>query len=214
MATPPDVEGVAIWAEDFDRSVIPSKIGVYCFYDPQTLIPEYIGSGCSIHASSSGLWRRILQYCGGRGVCKHDARIGQVVRDRRLLLKVWLASSSGDAKKYETDALARYKPSLNKVGTDDPASTVAREVAQFRKYNDESRAKWLGFYDPEIEKKCSQCKLPKKCSEYRRMNGYPFGVKRACKVCEKVRRKSKQRNAPSNFYVEAVRGSKEQVIPG
>lgn len=113
MLTTPDAEGLNMWAIDFGRKSIPEGIGVYCFYDPKTGSPSYIGSGCAVHSNGVGVWRRILQYRRepNQTTCKHDRRIGQAVREQGLLLKVWLVASDGDARKYEMDAIAKYQPS-------------------------------------------------------------------------------------------------------
>jgi len=190
LSVQPDADGLDIWAEDFDRNSVPAGIGVYCFYDPTTGMPHYIGSGCAIHANGVGVWRRILDYRKGpkQFVAAHNRRIGEAVRTLGLRLKVWLVASNGDARKYEMDAIAKYRPSLNKVGADDPTQTLEAERAQAQACHDRSRAKWLGVYDPNAVKPCSRCKTPKKCSEYRRCDGFPFGVHRACKTCEKLSR--------------------------
>lgn len=116
MSAVPDVSGVDIWSDGFSKNCVPEGIGVYCFYEPDTDTPIYIGSACASPQpwNGTGLWLRIREYRYKRR-SRNDKteRLGQIVRDRHLLLRVWLTQTEGDAHKYETDAIARHQPELN-----------------------------------------------------------------------------------------------------
>jgi hypothetical protein len=96
---------------------------------------------------------------------------------------------SGDARKYELDAIEQYQPKLNVLGwirESEEAEKKEKGAAQKRSYR---RAKIEALvFNPNAEKVCRSCKNPKKCLEFRRNNGKALGVESTCRKCESLLR--------------------------
>jgi len=189
LSVSPDAEAIDIWAVDFNKSKVPFGIGVYCFYDPTTNQARYIGSGCGQDfaiGTPSGLWLRIKTYRWPKKIRpEKTGLIGQLVREQGLLLKVWLTHSEGDARKYESDAVKKHKPDLNKhnAGHQTPETVRERIRAQIRASGE--RRKQRIIYEPDAERIClGPCGLVKKCREFSKHPRMKYGVYSVCKPCK------------------------------
>jgi len=182
LQTPPDVTGIDITSPAFTRSALPPGPGVYCFYDPVTNEPIYIGSGCSLTGHNpAGLWLRLKWYRKPR---KHDRKaavILELAKERKVLLKAWLTASGGDALKYESDAIIKYRPRLNRNGT--MTREQAREKIRVRNRASGERRKRRYTYEPEEKRICTACGRARKCKLFSRHPRMRFGVYSICKEC-------------------------------
>jgi hypothetical protein len=189
--TSPDVSGINIFSAGFSTKSIPKGVGVYCFYDPPTGVPHYIGSGGSHDfGSKGGVRQRMLDY--RTSTSKHAQGMRVRIATEGLRLKVWLTTSIGDARKYEHDAIDLYQPCMNAAG-------CRRESEQnFRKRNNEKqraftlRRKETQVFNPSALRHCNKCHLPKTCVEFRRNSYKLLGTVETCKVCEALLRKQQK----------------------
>lgn len=112
LAYPPDADEIDLQSIDFSVEQIPLGVGVYCFYDPRTLEPVYVGAGTS--DPLTGIRNRVRGYVTTTGsALKCKEKIRREIRNRRLLLRVWVTASAVDALKYEADTITRHRPELN-----------------------------------------------------------------------------------------------------
>lgn len=186
----PDVEGLYIFAEGFGIHSVPRGLGVYCFYDPTTNEPKYIGSGCGrdTHGRKNcGLFLRIQLYRRPRHA--HDLKIHRAVKDSGLLLKVWVAANEADARKYESDAIRLHMPALNVVGCVRESAEETRQ--RVNKHVRQMRLQRIArtTYDPDRVRICTDCARPKKCSEFRKCRGKTLHTHSTCRQCEAQVRK-------------------------
>ena len=76
----PDSDDIDVLADGFGVNSLPRGVGVYCFYDPKTGAPHYVGSGCGVdpHGTKNcGLVLRIKLYRRPRHV--HDLKIHNAI---------------------------------------------------------------------------------------------------------------------------------------
>ena len=183
----PDAEAIDIWAATFSKTIVPRGIGVYCFYDPRTGDPKYIGSGCASDPARdpSGIWLRIKTYRWPRkNRVEKTGLVSQLIRERHLLLKVWLTRSEGDARKYEVDAIAKYSPELNRLAAGHQTLETTRERIRASVRASGERRKERITYDPEAERCCTACGVVKKCADFSKHPRMALGVYNECKLCK------------------------------
>lgn len=181
----PDAVGINILTTDFGINSLPKGMGVYCFYDSITGIPVYIGSGCGVNTSGKhgyGLYLRMKGYLKPKN--KHDNKIKEMIKFNNLLLKVWITQTDGDARKYEMDAIDKYKPKFNIIGCKRKTEEEIRQQEKIRNQKKRHDRKLNQPYDPERIRHCKRCDTPKKCSEFRRSAGKILATHSVCKQCE------------------------------
>jgi hypothetical protein len=188
LAHPPDASGLDIWAPGFRKASLPEGIGVYCFYDPISGAPIYIGSACGSPQpwAGTGLWLRIQTYVHPRKNRREKTeRVGLAVKERGLLLKVWLTQTEGDAHKYETDAIVKHRPELNVKNAGHMSFEAKQERVRAGLRAAGERRKQRIVYEPDAERLClGPCGLTKKCREFSRHPRRKFGVDSICKLCK------------------------------
>ena len=187
----PDIKGIDIWDKNFVLGQIPASFGCYAFVDARTKEVLYIGSATTDYDlnSSIGLRCRIAFY--KRAILepqKASATVRKIVltgANRRLLLNVWICHTTGDAKKYEDDALRKHKPILNTHSKS--AVTHEEHLARKRTYARNYMLRHTGRpYNPDAERQCTKCRKTKKCSEFPRSKFKKLGVKQVCKECNRL----------------------------
>lgn len=187
---PPDVDRVDIFGpKRFSVKMLPKGRGVYCFYVPTTGELVYIGSACGTERGNpdSGIALRMKLY---RGLKTGEQKVREVARQEGLLLKVWLTHSEADARKYESDAIRKYKPRLNVVGTRELSKEDQRSLNRARLRKD--RIKRLNrsdvHYDSAAIRVCTRCEEDKPCAAFRRCKGKSMGTHAVCRDCEAAER--------------------------
>lgn len=181
----PDAFDIDLWSESFTWDMIPAEYGCYAFYDSNSIV--YIGSATASNPDPAqrGLRMR-LRFYRGRGKKERISNTIKKVRDynnnRKLLLKCWVAMTAGDAKKYEEDALEKYKPCLNYIGT--IRQNIATRQKLRREWAKNTVNRYRQFeYQPDLLKRCTKCNVIKRCSEFQRNRNKRLGVKPNCKQC-------------------------------
>jgi hypothetical protein len=192
MAFKPDVDAVDIWMDSFSIQMIPAKPGVYCFYDADTGEILYIGSACARSASyhQRGLAMRLQFYrsSGVRGQCASVFKVNKERVTTRILVRCWVADSVGDARKYEYDAIEKWKPKLNHemsspIMTQEQYGESRKVVAinTRKRYIARPRSELPG---DETSKRCSCCGKTKMRVEFHKNRCRVDGRSNTCKVCK------------------------------
>ena len=181
----PDIDELDIWQENFSWKGVPSRPGVYCFYDADTKAPLYIGSAAarSNCGQLQGLAARLQQYRSIRLNSPSVKKVRAARKEQRVLVRCWIAQTAGEAAKYECDALEKYRPPLN-------ARLVGVLCSQQDRIQAE-RVRRVRYHlrppaelPPESSKKrCPDCKKEKTLAEFHHQGGFKDGHQGICKTC-------------------------------
>lgn len=104
----------------------------------------------------------------------------------KLLIKIWLCESVGDALKFEAETILKHKPRLNSTGTYrttlNDLRTSRRQITakMVSKYKEKNRQ-----FDPNNTKLCPKCGLVKKYDEFYQCLSRKSGIRSWCKTCNK-----------------------------
>ena len=183
----PDAEGIQLFGDSFSWEQVPKGVGCYAFYHPETGDTWYVGSACatSQEAASCGVRARLRCY-RGRGERDNPTKtvlsMRHACREHGLLLRVWIAGSEGDARKYEADAIAIHGPRLNIHGNRRMTSEEHR-LRRNTYARNSARRKPPQSYDGKAMKTCSRCNVSKPCSSFHRHMYTRLGVCAWCRAC-------------------------------
>lgn len=180
----PDVDDLAIWQSGFVRQLIPAGYGCYAFFEQRTGIIVYIGSGISdsgITTHRRGLRGRLHCYRSAK-TSSTTAKVVAYNKHEPLLVRCWLVANKNDALKYEIDAIERYRPKLNLIGTRSKSLEQCKQI--IHTYSQATTNKYRAtVYNPNAIKFCRGCQLAKSCREFQRNRNKAMGVKSRCKRC-------------------------------
>ena len=180
------------------KRLIPNADGVYCFYDPTSGQPRYIGSACGhpLSYKDAGLKLRARDYSRSPNPTR-SSEVAQIARKDGLRFKWWLTHSDGDARKYEIDAIQKYQPDINVFSKRKPQTEASRRkyLEQRWAVNQRQIKKWqLEPYDPERLNHCRICKKDLPCKDFHRSSQGRHGVQNRCKVCRSKEAKARPLN--------------------
>lgn len=219
LSHPPDGDRIDLWAEDFSWPDEMSNPGVYCFYDADTDEILYIGSASarSSDRSQSGIRMR-LQFYKSTGVRSKTASVRKVNmerKNRKVLVRFWVSASAGDARKYEYDAIEKYRPILNSEMSAPVQSDVERKRkrCECSKRIHERYKREKNFPSSDSPKRCPSCKQMKTLDDFYRNSCRKDGRKSICKECsrleqQRLRAKRKVRADPTSTSSKTKKAEK------
>ncbi len=189
----PDVDGIDLWGDAFSWDLIPASIGCYAFYNDATGEVVYVGSACAGYDSPANIGLRMrLRFYKGRGPSEKPSATVAKVRDYAKTnvarLRCWVATSPGDARKYEEDTIRLHRPILNWIGTRNLTGDEDRQRKASWAKNRLNRLRECGqlSYDPSRPRRCTRCNIDKPSSQFKRNASKLYGVIAVCKSCKKI----------------------------
>ena len=201
----PDIDGLNPWTVEPLSRAVPSTPGVYCFYDADTGAILYVGSTSAQTGVNyrGGLALRMRQYRSARGSTSVQ-KIQAERKNRRVLGRCWSTASAGDAAKYESDAIEKYKPALNSrlvssiQSKEEFYSTRKKKQVEYRARQKED------LPAADTVKRCHSCSKVRPLSEFHVTTGNKSGRSYACKDCNCARARK---------YQQLRRERKKQEVP-